>query len=105
MQNEVLDKFVSVKKENARIIIENLDKEKCKEAYDDYRALIARLEHFAVGVNKHVYSYKIVKSLLGNHFIQLYNKVALIINEANKNEKCTIHYCNFEKLVTRLQHK
>ena len=105
LQNEVLDKFVSVKKENARIIIENLDKEKCKEAYDDYRALIARLEHFAVGVNKHVYSYKIVKSLLGNHFIQLYNKVALIINEANKNEKCTIHYCNFEKLVTRLQHK
>ena len=105
MQNEVLDKFVSVKKENARIIIENLDEKKCKEAYDDYRALIARLEHFAVGVNKHVYSYTIVKSLLGNHFIQLYNKVALIIKEANKNEKCTIHYCNFEELVTRLQHK
>ena len=105
LQNEVLDKFVSIKKENATIIVENLDDEKCKEAYDDYRALIARLEHFAVGVNKHVYSYNVVNDLLGNHFIHLYNKVAIIIDEANKNEKCTINYCNFEKLVKRLRHK
>ena len=103
LQNEVLDKFVSITKENAKVIVENLDDVKCKEAYNDYRALIARLEHFAVGVKKHVYSYNVVKALLGNHFIHLYSKVALIINEANKSEKSTKHYCNFEKLVKKIK--
>jgi hypothetical protein len=51
LQNEVLDKFVSVKNDNAKIIVENLSNEVYKNSYNDQRALIARLEHFAVGIN------------------------------------------------------
>ena len=105
LQNEVLDKFATTKRDNAKIITDNLDNEKCKEAYDDYRALIARLEHFAIGVNKRIYDFGIVNNLVGVHFICLYMKVMPIIDEANKNEKQTRHYCNFLKLVNRLNRK
>ena len=105
LQNEVLDKFVSIKKENAELVVGNLDNKKCKEAYNDYRALVARLDHFAVGVNKHIYSFGIVNSLVGNHIVHLYNKVEPIINEANKKEKCILHYFNLYKLVKNLKRR
>lgn len=105
LQNEVLDKFVSVNKDNAILIVENLDKKNCKEAYNDYRALIARLDHFAIGVNKHIYDFCVVNNLVGIHFIYLYKKLIPIIDEANKNEKQLTHYCNFVKLVKKLDCK
>lgn len=105
LQNEVLDKLVSIDKENAIAIIEALDDEKCKEAYDDYRTLIARIEHFAIGVNKHIYVLGIVNDILGRHFIALKNKVMPIIEHANRNEPYIRHYGNFVKLVKRLYRK
>lgn len=105
LQNEVLDKFVCVKKENANMIIENLDDSRCKEAYDDYRALIARLEQFAVGVNKKIYAYKVVDMIAGRHFICLYKKIKPIIDKANEKEEKIIHYCNFVALVEKLNRK
>ena len=101
LQNEVLDKFVSITKENAKTIVENIDDEKCREAYNDYRALIARLEHFAIGVNKHVYDFRLVEDLLGKHFVVLYDKIAPIICKGNRKEKCIKHYCNFVKWVEK----
>lgn len=105
LQNEVLDKFVAINKKNAKIIVENLDNEKCREAYNDYRTLIARVDHFAVAVNKRIYNLRIVNILVGKHIIYLYEKVIPIINEANKNEKSNRNYCNFEKLVKKLNRK
>lgn len=105
LQNEVLDKFVSINQDNAKIIVENLGNELCKEAYNDYRALIARLEHFAIGVNKHIYDVGIVNNLVGIHFIGLYKKVMPIIAEANKKSQDIIHYKNFVKLVKKLEFK
>lgn len=103
LQNEVLDKFVSISKGNARIIIENLDDEKCRKAYNDYRALVARLDHFAAGVNSRVYDFYTVDNILGRHFVYLYNKVVAIIEEANKNENGMPNYHDFVKLVKRLE--
>ena len=105
LQNEVLDKFVSVNSDNAKLIIENLDNAQCKEAYNDYRALIARLEHFAIGVYEHIYDFHIVNILLGSHFIYLYKKIIPIIDEANKHEKSIQHFIHFVKLVEKLDSK
>lgn len=105
LQNEVLDKFINISKDNANIILENLDDPRCKEAYNDYRALIARLEHFAIGVNKHIYDFSIVNDLMGVHLISLYLKIAPIIAEANKKEKEMRYYCNFLRLVNNLDKK
>ena len=82
-----------------------MDDPKCKEAYNDYRALIARLEHFAIGVNKHIYDFSIVNNLLGVHFICLYLKIAPIIDEANKEQKTVRHYYNFLRLINKLDKK
>lgn len=105
LQNEVLDRFVSISKDNAITIVENLDNPKCREAYNDYRALIARLEHFSIGVNKGIYDFNIVNNLVGIHFIYLYKKVKPIIDETNKNKKHIQNYCNFEKLVKSIEQK
>ena len=105
LQNEVLDKFVCITKENAEVIVANLDDKKCKEAYDSYRALIARIEHFAIGVKEKVYDFNVVDELAGTHLIYLYKKIKPIIDNANKNEKKIKHYCNFASLVDRLNHK
>ena len=105
LQSEVLDKFVCIKKEDAEMIVANLDDKKCKEAYDNYRALIARIEHFAIGVKENVYDFNVADELAGTHLIYLYKKIKPIIDKANKNEKTTKHYCNFVSLVDRLNHK
>ena len=105
LQNEVLDKFVCIKKENADMIVENLDNTQCKEAYDDYRTLIARLEQFAVGVNKNIYDYKVVDMIAGRHLICLYIKIKPIIDKANEREELIVHYKNFVELVERLDFK
>lgn len=102
LQNEVLDKFVSITKSNAVIIVENLDNEKCREIYNDYRALIARLEHFAIGVNNRIYDINIVNNIVGTHFVCLYKKIKPIIDETNKKEKSAPHYYHFVGLVKKL---
>lgn len=105
LQNEVLDKFVSVKNDNAKIIVENLNNEVYKNSYNDQRALIARLEHFAVGINEHIYDYDVVDELAGIHLIFLYRKIKPIIKEANKHEQKIVHYQHFTRLVERLNEK
>ena len=105
LQNEVLDKFVSIKEQNAKTIIENLDNEQCRQAYGDYRALIARLEHFAVGVNKRIYDFKVVDKIAGIHLVRLYTKIKPIIDKVNEKEQSVNHYCNFVKLVKKLNRK
>ncbi|MBQ7036472.1 MAG: hypothetical protein IJN74_03165 [Clostridia bacterium] len=105
LQNEVLDKFLCIKNENAKIIIANLDNVQCKDAYDGYRALLARLEQFAVGVNKRIYDFKVVDTIAGKHLIFLYKKIKPIIDKANEREEKVVHYCNFVTLVEKLNSK
>ena len=105
LQNEVLDNFVCIKNNNAKLIIENLDNEECKKAYNDYRILIARLEQFSAGVREKIFDFKTVDKIAGSHFIYLYLKVKPIIDEANKNETKIVNYCQFIELVKKLNKK
>ena len=102
LQTEVLDKLVFDPKENAQLIVNNLDNPKCENAYKDYKTLIARLDHFALGVNQHVYNFKIVNKLAGTHLVCLYKKIEPIITQANKHSYSTRCYGNFEELVYKL---
>ena len=105
LQNEVLDKFVNIDNENSKMIVDNLSSKEFKEAYDDCRALIARLEHFAVGVNKKIYDLNVVDELAGIHLIYLYKKIKPIIDYANRNESKNLHYHNYIELVDKLKRK
>lgn len=109
LQKDVLDDLVFVTKKNASLIVENIDQKECLEAYNSYRILIARLEHFAVGVNEGIYDFGVVNSLAGEHLIDLYNKVKPIIDHTNirnsNSKNDTKNYNEFVLLVKRLKEK
>ena len=104
LQEQVLDKSVSLDRANAVLIVESMNNnDKCKKAYNDYKALIARLEHFAVGIIEGVYDYKIVKELGGEHLVYLYRKVQPIIAEANRKSAESKYYCEYRKLCFKMR--
>lgn len=104
IQAEVLDKLINLSEKSANEAIEkfnnNENSEKCKRQYRDYELLIARLEHFAVGVYENVYDKDIVDKLAGNHLILMHSKIEPIIENVNKfveknsktKGKCYYHY-------------
>jgi len=102
LQEEVLDKLVDLNRTNAKTIVENMEQPACKEAYNAYRTLVARLEHFSVGVNEKVYDYKIVCKLAGHHLVHIYEIVKPIIDYANRVPTSKHNYSQFEKLIGRL---
>lgn len=106
LQSEVLDKLVQVNRENAEVIAEEReDNEECKQAYNDYRALVARLEHFAVGIEQGAYDLDMVDKLAGEHLIRLLPKIKPIIDAANEYEETDKHYQSFVDLVGLLKER
>lgn len=104
LQNEVLDKLALTSKDNAQIIVDSKDDNAaCKEAYNDYRTLLARLEHFSVGIKEGVYDFEVVRELAGSHLYYLYEKVDPIIQETNKDCKEPQYYTSYIELVKRLE--
>lgn len=101
LQDKVLDYMAKYPKEQVEILVDDRDYEpEIKEAYDACRTLIARCEHFAVGVNTGVYDIDLVDDLGGKHLIYLYQKVLPIIDEARAHDEEA--YKEFEKMVTAL---
>ncbi|MBR4720710.1 MAG: DUF4760 domain-containing protein [Clostridia bacterium] len=105
LQEDVLDKLVLCSKDEVKNVIENLDMHSCEEAYNDYRALIARCEHFAVGINVGIYDFEVFDKLGGLHIIYLYEKVKPMIMEVRKRIKTEVPYIEFEKLYKTLKEK
>lgn len=105
LQTDVLDKFALCDKKDVKIWLEHRDNKDVKNAYNDCRALMAKIEHFAVGVNNSVYDYKTMKKLSGVHLIYVYEKLEPIIKETRKyckpNEKP--YYSEFENMVNKLK--
>ena len=105
LQEEVLDKLASDSNQNVKRIVENFNQPKCKEAYDDYRVLIARLEHFSVAVNSGIYDFDVLDRLGGEHIAFLYKKVKPVIDKANSFSHDKKYYCEFTELAEKLNEK
>lgn len=106
LQCEVLDKLVLVDKENAEVIADaREDNEACRQAYNDYKTLIARLEHFAVGIEHGAYDLDVVDKLAGEHLIYLFPKIEPIINAANEHVQPDKYYQNYVNLVKKLEQR
>ena len=104
LQREVLDKLALVDTKNAEIIAEEKENnEACKQAYNDYKTLIARLEHFAVGVEQGAYDLDVVDKLAGEHLIFLLPKIEPIIDAANEHVRTDKYYQSYVRLVERLK--
>lgn len=106
LQEQVLDKFVSFKHEDAQIFVEYQKAyPNVKDAYNDTKALIARCEHFAVGVNEKVYDFDVVDKLGGIHLVCLFKKIRPVILFARKHSSDKNIYGEFEKMVKSLNIK
>ena len=98
LQEQVLDKINLYSNSKIKEIAEDA---RSKE-YKELTILMARIEHFSVGVNTEIYDLKIVKRLAGKHFCMLYDKLLPMIEKKRKINKTDKHYDEFEKLVEEL---
>ena len=73
------------------------------EEYKELSALLARVEHFCVGVNDKIYDEKTVKRLAGIYFIKLYDKLLPIIEKKRDIYTEERLFDDFELLVLRLK--
>lgn len=98
LQEQVLDKInlYSYSK------VKELAKDTRSKEYKELTILMARIEHFSVGVNSEIYDLEIVKRLAGKHFCNLYDKLLPMIEKKRKINKTDKHYDEFEKLVEEL---
>lgn len=105
LQTDVLDKFVSYPKKEVQNLVDNLDEPEFKKAYDDCRAMIAKCEHFAVGVNNKIYDFDTMDNLGGVHLIYLFGKLKPAIDNTRKSQNSneTPYYSEFEKMVNKLK--
>ena len=99
LQEQVLDKINLYSNSKVKEIAEDA---RSKE-YKELTILMARIEHFSVGVNSEIYDLKIVKRLAGKHFCAMYNKLLPMIEKKRKINKTDKHYDEFEKLVVGLR--
>lgn len=105
IQSEVLDGLVDVDVKNAEMMVDDIDEKECKEAYDAYRTMIARLEHFAVGINEGVYDFATLNKLAGKHLLFSYKKLSPIIEYANRFSNNNEYYGEYQKLINRIENE
>lgn len=98
LQEQVLDIINLYPCSNIKKIAEDA---RSKE-YKKLTILMARIEHFSVGVNSEIYDLETVKRLAGKHFCALYDKLLPMIEKKRKINKSDKHYDEFEKLVNDL---
>lgn len=99
LQSQVLDKLNPYTKTTVREISQNPR----SEEYKELSALLARCEHFAVGVNSNIYDIKTLRRLAGKYFLGLYEKLEPLIQKKREINKTALHYKEFENLVTKLK--
>ena len=95
--------MVSIPEEDIEPLIDGMDDPEFEKTYAEYCALIARCEHFAVGVEEKVYDFKTVNKLAGKHLIRLYKKFLPIIKETQECIGKEDYFKYFEKLINRLK--
>lgn len=107
LQEQVLDELNTYTKMD----IDQLCTDPKSEEYKKVSALLARIEHFAVGVNEEIYDQETVKRLAGKHIVRTYEKLECMIETkrllsqripGNDEE---LLYDDFEKLAVSFRHK
>ena len=101
-QIDVLDKLRMKKKKNVIEAVELKAVPEYRDFYDGYRALIAKCEHFAVGLFEEVYDFEMFDKLGGEHVMYLFEKVYPVIEEARKAPTDVLPYTEFERLYEKL---
>ncbi|MBQ7761403.1 MAG: DUF4760 domain-containing protein [Clostridia bacterium] len=73
------------------------------QEYKKISTILARIEHFCVGVNSRIYDKKTVKLLAGRYLVSLYGKLKPMIMKKREINTFDKHYNEFEKLAEELE--
>jgi hypothetical protein len=98
LQEQVLDKINLY----SNLKIKEIAEDARSKEYKELTILMARIEHFSVGVNSNIYDIDILKRLAGKHFCALYNKLLPMVEKKRKTNRSDKHYDEFEKLINKL---
>lgn len=98
LQSQVLDELIKYKK-NA---IEEIAKHNTSEEYKKLSTLLARCNHFAVGVNQKIYDLETVRRLGGEHIVRIYKEFLPLIEKKRKYQNNPRRYQEFETLAIKL---
>lgn len=101
LQSQVFDELNKYKKAD----FAEIAKDPTSDKYKEIKVLIARCEHFAVGVEKGIYDIETVKALGGGYIYYLYDKVLPIIEKAKEYSRVGKIYSAFEELHNELKPK
>ena len=102
LQEQVLDELNSCTPSDFKKIAQERRKAEYKPKYDHYRALLARIEHFAIGVTDDIYDFSTTDRLAAEHLIFLFQKVRPIIDAAREPASGKKPYSEFEQLINKL---
>ena len=101
LQIQVLDELIKFKKTE----ITEIAKHSQSEEYLKLSTLLARCEHFAVGVNAEIYDMKTVSRLAGEHIVRIYKNFLPLIEAKRRYQNNQMRYHEFEKLANNLGYK
>lgn len=94
------------KKSNAEELSDD-EKEKREYYFNEYRKLsgyLARIEHFALGVNTGIYDAEVAERAATSYLVMLYrSKLKPLIDVKHSGKESTEYYAEFRKLVERIE--
>lgn len=83
---------------------EKEQQEKCLSEYRKLSGYLARIEHFALGVNTDIYDTEIAERAATSYFVMLYRgKLKPLIEVKHSGKSDTEYYAEFRKLVERIE--
>ena len=98
LQSQVLDELRQYDKGD----IEKISKNNHDPRYKELSSLLARCEHFSVGVNQKIYDLETVRRLGGEHIVRIYTDFLPLINTKRKYKNNLERYREFETLAIKL---
>lgn len=106
LQREALDElYISYTDESVREISERGDEPEFREVYNRLSTLLARIEHFCVGVNSRIYDWETVFEL-SHGFLDttIARRIRPLMEEKWKNPHFN-PYANTEKVIEKLRNE
>lgn len=101
LQSQVLDELRQYKKDD----ITEIAKNNHDPRYKELSSLLARCEHFSVGVNQKIYDLETVRRLGGEHIVRIYSDFLPLINAKRKYKNNQERYREFEALAKALNYQ
>ena len=85
--------------------IEEIAEDPRSADYKDMSKLLARCEHFAVGVNQEIYDKNTVRALAEEHIVVVYGKLLPLIQKKRSFGNNQNRYHDFEKLAKTMGYR